>query len=90
MIESGRAVALDCYAIGKTIADDDPVGIAVHDRPRGRGYMTLEETGAGIDGCNDGVVIGNLLASFMHQRDMPANRWVGRFVALVRARKKIA
>ncbi len=26
MIESGRAVALDCYAIGKTIADDDPIG----------------------------------------------------------------
>ena len=26
MIASGRAVALDCYAIGKSIADDDPVG----------------------------------------------------------------
>jgi hypothetical protein len=26
MIESGRAVALDCYEIGKSIAKDDPVG----------------------------------------------------------------
>jgi hypothetical protein len=26
IIESGRSVALDCYAIGGTIADDDPVG----------------------------------------------------------------
>ncbi len=27
MIESGRAIALDCYAIGKSIAADDPVGM---------------------------------------------------------------
>ncbi len=26
MIESGRAIALDCYAIGRSIADDDPIG----------------------------------------------------------------
>ena len=26
LIESGRAAALDCYSIGKTIPDDDPVG----------------------------------------------------------------
>ena len=26
MIESGRAVALDCYAIGQSIEDDDPIG----------------------------------------------------------------
>ena len=26
MIESGRSVALDCYAIGKSIPDDDSVG----------------------------------------------------------------
>jgi hypothetical protein len=26
MIESGRAIALDCYAIGKTIPKDDPIG----------------------------------------------------------------
>ena len=27
MIDSGRAIALDCYAIGRTIPDDDPVGL---------------------------------------------------------------
>jgi len=99
----------------------------VHERPRGRGYMSVEETGAspwppqegpssnlaahefhyaslenlpddtvyayrvlrgtGIDGHHDGIVIGNLLASFMHQRDVAANRWVNRFVAFVRACK---
>lgn len=26
IIESGRSIALDCYAIGKTISDDDPIG----------------------------------------------------------------
>ncbi len=26
IIESGRSIALDCYAIGKSIGDDDPVG----------------------------------------------------------------
>ena len=26
IIESGRSIALDCYTIGKTISDDDPVG----------------------------------------------------------------
>ena len=26
MIESGRAIALDCYAIGKSIPADDPIG----------------------------------------------------------------
>ncbi len=102
-----------------------PADAVVHERPRGRGYMTLEETGAspwpvtdglpstlaahefhyaslenlpddaayayrvlrgtGIDGRNDGVVIGNLLASFMHQRDVTANRWVNRFVTFVKS-----
>ncbi len=26
IIESGRSIALDCYAIGKSISDDDSVG----------------------------------------------------------------
>jgi cobyrinic acid a,c-diamide synthase len=42
--------------------------------------------GAGIDGRHDGIVVGNLMASFLHQRDVAANRWVERFVAFVRAR----
>jgi cobyrinic acid a,c-diamide synthase len=40
--------------------------------------------GAGIDGRHDGVVIGNLLAGFAHQRNTGANPWVNRFVEFVR------
>ena len=42
--------------------------------------------GAGVDGQNDGIVIGNLTASFMHLRDVKSSPWVGRFVAFVRAK----
>lgn len=44
--------------------------------------------GAGIDGRHDGLVIHNLLASYAHLRDVACNRWAGRFVAFVAARKK--
>ena len=40
--------------------------------------------GHGIDGRHDGLVQGNLLASFSHQRDTDANHWAARFVAFVR------
>jgi len=43
--------------------------------------------GAGIDGRHDGIVIGNLLANFMHLRDTAANHWTARFAAFVRANK---
>lgn len=107
-----------------------PADAVVHPRPQGRGYMTVEETGAGlwplaadrgasvrfaahefhyaalenlpgdlayayrvlrgagVDGAHDGIVIGNLTASFMHLRDTASNRWVARFVAFVRACKR--
>ncbi len=42
--------------------------------------------GAGIDGNRDGIVLGNLLASFCHRRDTVADRWAARFVAFVRDR----
>ncbi len=102
----------------------------LHERPQGRGYTRVEETGAGLwplvvegdgparfaahefhyaalenlppdpvyayrvlrgsglDGSHDGIVIGNLTASFMHLRDTASNHWVARFVAFVRARKR--
>ena len=44
--------------------------------------------GSGLDGAHDGIVIGNLTASFMHQRDTASNHWVARFVAFVRACKR--
>ena len=40
--------------------------------------------GEGMGGGRDGIVIGNLLASFSHLRSSPRNPWVARFVAFVR------
>lgn len=40
--------------------------------------------GAGIDGQHDGLIIGNLVAGFVHQRNTTSNPWVERFVTFVR------
>ena len=107
-----------------------PADVAMHRRPRGRGYVVLEPTGDapwtprargalhahefhhssleniespsgrpgwcyaylvrrghGIDGERDGIVIGNLLASYGHLRDVEGCRWAERFVAFVRNRR---
>lgn len=40
--------------------------------------------GAGIDGQHDGLIIGNLVAGFVHQRNTSSNPWVDRFVTFVR------
>ena len=110
----------DCEMVGAIPAD-----VAMHARPRGRGYVVLEPTGDapwapaagavhahefhhsslensaggdwryayrvrrgwGIDGERDGIVIGSLLASYSHLRDVEGCRWAERFVAYVRERK---
>ncbi|MDA7947081.1 MAG: cobyrinate a,c-diamide synthase [Hyphomicrobiaceae bacterium] len=41
--------------------------------------------GHGINGQHDGIVMGNLTASFCHLRDTNSNRWAERFVAFVRS-----
>lgn len=41
--------------------------------------------GEGIDGRHDGIVIGNTLAGFSHQRSTASNDWTARFVAFARA-----
>lgn len=46
------------------------------------GYEVLR--GAGIAGKRDGVVQGNLLASYSHLRDVPGNPWTQRFLAHIR------
>ena len=104
-----------------------PGRAVMHDRPQGRGYVVLEESGGGpwpmapsrtgtparfpahefhyasledlpdgltyayrvlrghgIDGAHDGIVQGNLLASFSHLRDVQGNGWTGRFVEFLR------
>jgi cobyrinic acid a,c-diamide synthase len=46
--------------------------------------------GTGIDGRHDGLVIGNLLASYAHLRHVEGNRWAQRFVAFVRRSRERA
>jgi len=109
-----------------------PGDIIVDDRPQGRGYVVLEETGQGpwrpaseglqssgtgvpahefhyarlenlsgdrkyahrvlrghgIDGEHDGLLVGNLLAGFVHHRNTEADPWVRRFVEFVRERSR--
>jgi len=107
-----------------------PGDAVMHEKPVGRGYVTLQETsdapwpspaspgittpahefhyaslenlpdgmcyayelkrGFGIDGKNDGLVIGNLLAGFAHHRNMRHNGWAERFVNFVRGHKQTA
>lgn len=105
-----------------------PADVILENRPQGRGYVILEETGKGpwpaasdapgtpsarlpahefhyarlemlgdapdyaydvvrgygIDGHHDGLILGDLVAGFTHQRNTSANPWVNRFVAFVR------
>ena len=50
-------------------------------------YAYRVRRGHGIDGENDGIVIGSLLASYGHLRDVEGCKWAERFVACVRDRK---
>ena len=52
-------------------------------------YAWRVRRGRGIDGERDGIVIGNLLASYGHLRDVEGCRWAERFVAFVRSRKGV-
>jgi len=44
--------------------------------------------GSGINGENDGFIYKNLLASYVHLRNVEGNQWVRRFVEFVRDRLK--
>jgi cobyrinic acid a,c-diamide synthase len=50
----------------------------------GFGFAYRGLRGHGLDGRHDGLTYKNLLASFIHLRDVESNRWVGRFVRFVR------
>ncbi len=52
--------------------------------PAGLSYAYEVKRGHGMDGRNDGLIMGNLVAGFSHQRQTAANRWADRFVAFVR------
>ncbi|MCC6608730.1 MAG: cobyrinate a,c-diamide synthase [Burkholderiales bacterium] len=50
----------------------------------GTAFAYRVERGHGTDGAHDGLVRGNLLASYAHLRSTGACDWVGRFTAFVR------
>jgi cobyrinic acid a,c-diamide synthase len=45
--------------------------------------------GTGVDGSHDGIVHKNLLASYCHLRSVGGNRWTSRFLAHVRACRRL-
>ena len=50
-------------------------------------YAYRVRRGRGVDGERDGIVIGSLLASYSHLRDVEGCRWAEQFVSYVRGRK---
>ena len=50
-------------------------------------YAYRMQRGYGIANGRDGIVYKNLLASYVHQRQVKANPWVTRFLAFVRAQR---
>ncbi len=52
--------------------------------PPGARYAYRVTRGCGIDGSHDGLVIHNLLASYLHRRNTCQDPWAGRFVNHVR------
>ncbi len=61
---------------------------AIEGLPDGTDFAYRMRRGAGIDGNNDGVVLGSLVAGFSHLRDTPETPWVERFVAFARQRRR--
>lgn len=47
-------------------------------------YAYVVKRGHGIDGERDGIVVGNVLASFAHRRSTAASDWAARFVEFIR------
>ena len=61
---------------------------AIEGLPTGSAFVWRVRRGAGIDGENDGVVIGSLVAGFTHLRDTPDTPWVEKFVTYARAQRR--
>jgi len=58
--------------------------------PASQTYAFDVVRGYGIDGEHDGLIVGNLLACFSHQRCVPGRRWTEPFVQFVRSCKERA
>ncbi|MGE5088417.1 MAG: cobyrinic acid a,c-diamide synthase, partial [Candidatus Levyibacteriota bacterium] len=57
---------------------------AVENLGPGLQFAYAVKRGHGIDGERDGIVIGNVLASFAHLRSTRRNEWAARFVEFAR------
>jgi cobyrinic acid a,c-diamide synthase len=57
---------------------------ALENLPADTRYAYAVRRGHGIDGQRDGVVVGNVLASFSHLRSTGGRDWAARFVEFIR------
>lgn len=44
--------------------------------------------GQGVDGRSDGIIVGNTLATYVHQRHTQSNPWITQFVSFIRRCKE--
>jgi cobyrinic acid a,c-diamide synthase len=73
-------------APGEEIAAHEFHYASLENLPAGLRYAYRVARGHGVDGARDGIVRGNVLASFCHLRGAGARGWVGPFVEFARAR----
>jgi cobyrinic acid a,c-diamide synthase len=57
---------------------------AIENLPADTRYAYDVRRGHGIDGVHDGIVVGNVLASFAHLRSTGGRDWAARFVEFIR------
>ncbi len=60
---------------------------SINNLPDGLSYAYRVHRGTGIDGSNDGLVLGNLVAGFSHLRSVGGSDWVTAFTRFVRRHK---
>ena len=61
---------------------------SMEDLPPNLDFAFKVKRGHGINGENDGLILGNLIAGFSHHRQVLGNRWAERFVDFVQANKQ--
>ncbi|MCP4182056.1 MAG: hydrogenobyrinic acid a,c-diamide synthase (glutamine-hydrolyzing) [Hyphomicrobiales bacterium] len=61
---------------------------SIDNLPRDTQFAYRVKRGHGIDGNNDGIILGNLLANFCHFRNTQQTPWVSGFTGFVRSVKK--
>ena len=56
--------------------------------PANSDFAYAIKRGHGIDGRHDGLILGNLVATFSHHRSVGGGDWTARFIDFVRRRKQ--